>query len=159
MKVLVVSDSHGRTSNLEKVLEEVKPDMLIHLGDLEGSEIFIQARVNCPVEMVPGNNDYFSELKPEKLIKVGPYKVFITHGHRYGVHYGTDRIKEWARSMGADIVMFGHTHLPLLDESDSIVVLNPGSITLPRQEGRIPTYAIMEIDKNGVAHFTLNYVK
>lgn len=159
MKILVVSDSHGRNVYLEKVLETVEPDMLIHLGDLEGSEIFIQNKVSCPVEMVSGNNDYFSDLEREKLITIGRYKVLLTHGHRYRVHFGTETIKDWARQRGADIVMFGHTHMPLLDTSTDVTALNPGSISQPRQEGRIPTYAIVELDRNGEIHFTLNYVK
>lgn len=159
MKILVVSDSHGRNVYLEKVLETVEPDMLIHLGDLEGSEIFIQNKVSCPVEMVPGNNDYFSDLEREKMITIGRYKVLLTHGHRYRVHFGTETLKDWARQMGADIVMFGHTHIPLLDTSTDVTALNPGSISQPRQEGRIPTYAIVELDRNGEIHFTLNYVK
>ena len=159
MKVLIVSDSHGRISNLEKALEIEAPDMLIHLGDLEGSEIYIQAGVDCPVEMVPGNNDYFSELEPEKIIQIGHYKALITHGHQYRVHYGTERIEEWAKSLGVDIVMFGHTHIPLLEENEDLIVLNPGSLTLPRQEGRIPTYILMEIDKNGKAQFALKCIK
>lgn len=159
MKILVVSDSHGRNVYLEKVLETVEPDMLIHLGDLEGSEIFIQNKVSCPVEMVSGNNDYFSDLEREKLITIGRYKILLTHGHRYRVHFGTETIKDWARQMGADIVMFGHTHMPLLDTSTDVTALNPGSISQPRQEGRIPTYAIVELDRNGEIHFTLNYVK
>ena len=159
MKILVVSDSHGRNVYLEKVLETVEPDMLIHLGDLEGSEIFIQNKVSCPVEMVSGNNDYFSDLEREKLITIGRYKVLLTHGHRYRVHFGTETIKDWARQRGANIVMFGHTHMPLLDTSTDVTALNPGSISQPRQEGRIPTYAIVELDRNGEIHFTLNYVK
>lgn len=159
MKILVVSDSHGRNVYLEKVLETVEPDMLIHLGDLEGSEIFIQNKVSCPVEMVPGNNDYFSDLEREKMITIGRYKVLLTHGHRHRVHFGTETLKDWARQMGADIVMFGHTHIPLLDTSTDVTALNPGSISQPRQEGRIPTYATVELDRNGEIHFTLNYVK
>lgn len=159
MKVLVVSDSHGRNIYLEKVMEKVEPDMILHLGDLEGSEDFLVSKASCPVEMVCGNNDYFSDLEPEKMITIGRYQVLMTHGHRYRVHFGTETIKKWARGMGADIVMFGHTHIPLLDTSSGIVVLNPGSISQPRQDGRIPTYAVMELDRQGEAHFTLNYVK
>ena len=55
--------------------------------------------------------------------------------------------------------MFGHTHVPLIDLSDSIWVINPGSISFPRQRERIPTYIIMDIDRHNKAHFTLNYYK
>lgn len=159
MKILVVSDSHGRNGYLEKVFLKTQPDMLIHLGDLEGSELFIQSCVTCPVEMVCGNNDYFSDLEREKMIQLGRYKVLLTHGHRHRVNFGTEDIKSWAVKQGADIVMFGHTHMPLLDTSTQITLLNPGSISQPRQDGRIPTYALMELDRLGEAHFTLNYVK
>ena len=46
--------------------------------------------------MVSGNNDFFSGLPKEKMIMIGNYTVMITHGHRYGVYYGIDQIKEAA---------------------------------------------------------------
>ncbi|ROR28741.1 hypothetical protein EDD66_104337 [Mobilisporobacter senegalensis] len=160
MKILIVSDSHGRTTHLEGVLEKIGPiDLLIHLGDIEGSEDYIEAIANCDVAMVSGNNDYFTSLERDKIIVVNGYKIFLTHGHRYQVNYGTETIKEKGRQIGADIVMFGHTHRPLIDTSGDIMAINPGSISQPRQEGHIPTYIIMEIDRHGELHFTLNYVK
>ena len=58
MKILIVSDSHGRDRYLEQVIEREKPiDMLLHLGDLEGSEDYICSIAPCPVEMISGNND------------------------------------------------------------------------------------------------------
>ena len=67
MRVLLVSDSHGRNQNMEKVIRKVSPvDLLIHLGDLEGSEGYLEAIAPCPVEMVAGNNDFFSRLPREK---------------------------------------------------------------------------------------------
>ena len=81
----------------------------------------------------------------------------LTHGHRYGVKSNTDDVLELAKKNKADIVMFGHTHMPLIDLSGKIWIVNPGSLSLPRQNGRIPTYIIMELDDQGEAHFTLNY--
>lgn len=159
MKILIVSDSHGRYANLDKVIEKVQPiDLLIHLGDIEGDSDYIEAVAPCEIEMVSGNNDYFSSLSREKLIRVGNYKVFITHGHYYGVSYSTEDLKEKAREMGADIAMYGHTHIPVIDLSQDVWVINPGSISLPRQAGNIPSFIIMDIDKNGKAHFTINYL-
>jgi hypothetical protein len=158
MKILVVSDSHGRNTHLERVIEKVQPKLLIHLGDLEGSEDFLSLCALCPVEMIRGNNDYYSDLEAEKLITIGRYQVLLTHGHRHGVYYGMDTLREWGKGQGADIVMFGHTHKPFLDIGSDITLLNPGSISLPRQEGRRPSYAIMELDRMGEAHFTLNFV-
>lgn len=160
MKVLVISDTHGKEQYLEQVLEKVRPlDLVIHLGDFDGGEEYIQMISPCPVEMVSGNNDFFNGLPRDKMIQVGKYNIMMTHGHRYNVYSGTGTLKELARENHADIVMYGHTHVPLIDLSDSVWVINPGSIALPRQQGRIPTYIIMELDDKGEVHFTLNYVK
>jgi putative phosphoesterase len=160
MKILIVSDTHGRCYYLEKTIARVKPiDMLIHLGDFEGDEAYIKALADCPTEMVSGNNDFFSSLPRESFIQIGKYYVMLTHGHRYGVNSGVAHLKEVALCEGADIVLFGHTHVPMIDLSDDkIFAVNPGSITQPRQAGRVPTYIIMEIDRKGEVHFTLNYI-
>lgn len=64
MKILVVSDTHGHTKNLERVLEKVGDiDLFIHCGDLEGGEDYIRALVDVPCYMVAGNNDWFSDLQ------------------------------------------------------------------------------------------------
>jgi putative phosphoesterase len=83
----------------------------------------------------------------------------LTHGHRYGVNFNTKTIKEAALRNNANIVMYGHTHIPMIDLSEFIWAINPGSISLPRQEGRIPTFIMMDLDSRGDAHFTLNFVK
>lgn len=156
MKILVVSDSHGRNTNLETVIKKVGPlDLFIHLGDIEGSEQYIESIAGCEAIMVSGNNDYTSELEKEQLIAIGQYTIFVTHGHRYQVNFGTEIIKNIARMKGADIVMYGHTHKPIIDTSDDVVLINPGSITQPRQDNHLPTYIIMEIDRFGEAHYTL----
>lgn len=162
MKILIVSDTHRRDDNLKTLLERLGPlDMLIHLGDAEGSEDKIASWVNpgCHLEMVLGNNDFFSNLDREREIAIGKYKALITHGHYYGVSLGPERIASEARSRGMDIVMFGHTHLPYLHRENGLTVLNPGSLSFPRQDGRKPTYMIMEIDRQGEAHYTLNTFK
>jgi putative phosphoesterase len=160
MKVLIVSDTHGRNQYLLKTLEKVSPiDLLIHLGDFEGGEEYIRTIASCPTEFVSGNNDFFNGLPREKLIRIGKYSILLTHGHRYGVNYNTNTVRDLAVKNNADIVMFGHTHVPMIDLSQSVWVINPGSLALPRQHGRIPTFIIMDIDAEGDAHFTLNYLK
>ncbi len=159
MKIMIVSDSHGRNYYLEKALEKVKEiDLFIHLGDFEGSEEYIESIVPCRTEMVSGNNDYFTGLEKDKIITIGKYSVFLTHGHRYGVNFGTERLKDVAMQYGANIAMFGHTHRPMIDMSSNVWAINPGSITQPRQEGGKPSFIIMDIDSKGEAHFTLNYM-
>lgn len=159
MRIMIVSDTHGRHGSFDKALEQAgKIDMLLHMGDVEGGENYIEAVAGCPVCMVAGNNDFFSFLEKEREFTVGGKRIFMTHGHYYYVSVGTERIKSEGLSRKADIVMFGHTHRPFLEESENITVLNPGSLSYPRQPGRQGSYMIMEIFPDGRVEYTTHYV-
>ena len=166
MKILIVSDTHRKDGNLKQVIARTGHlDMLIHLGDAEGSEHMIATWVNehCDLEIILGNNDFFSCLDKEKELMIGRYKTLLTHGHYYNVSVGAEYLKQEARARGFDIVMFGHTHRPFYEvekkEGDKdLIVLNPGSLSYPRQEGRRPSYMLMETDQSGHAEFTVNYL-
>ena len=150
MRVLVISDTHGYHKNLDRVLELERPyQQVIHLGDLEGDEDYLEAAAGCPVEAVRGNNDYFSPLPQEQIIEIAGKRIFMTHGHYYYVALNEERLKEEARERGADIVMYGHTHKPALTREDDLITLNPGSVSYPRQQGRRPSYMIMELKSEG----------
>ena len=162
MKILIVSDTHRRDGNLREIIEKQSPfDMLIHLGDTEGSEANFKEWVNndnCVIHVVRGNNDFFSQTDREKEISIGKYRAFLTHGHMYGVSFELETIKDEARARKVDIVMFGHTHKPYLERRGDLTVLNPGSLSFPRQEGRRPSYMLMDLDDEGEAHFTTCYL-
>jgi len=162
MRVLIVSDTHRRDGNLRDVLQKAGPvDMLIHCGDTEGSEKYIEEIAHCPVYMVAGNNDFFSDLPREQEFYIGSFKVWLTHGHNYYVYMSNEIIKQEARAREANIVMYGHTHKPVIDlgkTAGDVTAVNPGSISYPRQEGRRPSYILMEIDRFGKAHYHLNYL-
>lgn len=160
MRILIVSDTHRHDENLELVLQREKNlDMLIHLGDSEGTEDYIRTLAECPCYIVAGNNDYFSELSKDIKMTIGKYKILMTHGHYYYVSLGTETIISEALAQDIDIVMFGHTHRPLIDIREDLTALNPGSLSYPRQEGRIPTYILMIIDDKGEAHYEIKYVE
>ena len=146
MKILIVSDTHRRDGNLRAIIEKQSPfDMLIHLGDTEGSEIYFKEWVNndnCVIHVVRGNNDFFSQTDKEKEISIGKYRAFLTHGHMYGVSFELETIKEEARARKVDIVMFGHTHKPLVDKRGRTLFLNPGTVG----KGLRPTYGILTVE-------------
>ena len=157
MKILIVSDTHGRNNGYLDLLEQSeKMDMVIHCGDVEGSEYLISESAGCKTVIVQGNNDYFSDLPREMIVKLGKYKALVTHGHAYYVNMGYDHLVREARKRKVDMVIYGHTHRPVITEENGIKVLNPGSLTYPRQEGRQYTYIIMEIDENGEIECTLH---
>ena len=84
MRILVISDSHGRNDDVKGVLEQVgEIDMLIHCGDVERGDQYIRDIAGCPVVMVAGNNDYYLDLPSEETIEVEGYRIWVTHGHPY----------------------------------------------------------------------------
>lgn len=159
MRVMIVSDTHGRHARLDRALEEAGHiDMFIHLGDVEGGEDYINAVIGCEKHMVRGNNDFFSELPREEEFCIGKYRVFITHGHSYYVSLDPEHIREEGEARNVDIVMFGHTHKPYFDQREGIILLNPGSLSFPRQEGRKGSYMLLETDGQGELKFEEKYL-
>ncbi len=150
MKILVISDTHGYLDRASLVMQKERPfDALVHCGDIEGQEHQLQKLAGCPCYMVTGNNDWASRLSREIETFFEGRRVFITHGHRYGVSLGTERIREEAESRRVDICLFGHTHRPLLETTGGLTLMNPGSLSYPRQMGRKPTYGIIETRPDG----------
>lgn len=160
MRILVISDTHGRDTLLGRVLSEIggEPDMLVHCGDIEGHEAFYRKAVRCPVRMVPGNNDYFSNMPREIQFEAGPHRVLLTHGHLYRVSLGLDYLVDEALARGVDVVMFGHTHRPLIEDFGGLMLINPGSLTYPRQENRRPSFIVMDTDENGKTEYNIHYL-
>lgn len=123
-----------------------------------GAEHIRELAGDAPAAIIAGNNDFFCDLPNERIFTLGGHRIFMTHGHGYFVHSGTLYLKREARKKGADIVMFGHTHKPYMEEDNELLVLNPGSLSLPRQEGHRPTYIVMEIADDGQISYELCYL-
>lgn len=159
MKILIVSDTHGRNNDfLELIENSEKFDMVIHCGDVEGSEYLISAATGCKTVIVQGNNDFFTDLPREVVVKIGKYNALVTHGHTYYVNMSYDHLVREAKQRKMDIVIYGHTHRPVIDKQNGILVLNPGSLTYPRQEGRKYTYIIAEVDESGEVECRLHHL-
>lgn len=159
MKILVVSDTHGRDRELETAVEREAPfDKLIHCGDVEGREIFIEALADCPCCIVAGNNDFFCDLPREQEITIGGKKALVTHGHYYGASIDLSGIADEARSRGCEIAFFGHTHKPVVAQKNGVLVINPGSLAYPRQSGRKSSYVILNTDIRGNIDAQIKYL-
>lgn len=127
MKALVFSDSHGRLDNLLDVLEQHSDyEALFHLGDVESDEKRLRSITPYPVYMVRGNCDYYSECQERLSIDWYGKHIVMCHGHRYVSYEGSiDSLRYLGEQEKADVVMFGHTHVPFLEELDGRIYLNP----------------------------------
>lgn len=131
MKLLVFSDSHGYSLKMLSAIEQRKPDMILHLGDGGRDVSKIEAQFpQIPLRAVCGNCDLGSIQPETDFFQVGKVKIFITHGHLYGVKVTLSALVDEARARGADIAMFGHTHIAKFAMSGGIYVLNPGTCGL-----------------------------
>ena len=70
---------------------------------------------------------------------------------------GNEVIKREAAARGMDIVIYGHTHKPVVDTKGSVIAVNPGSLSYPRQEGRRPSYIVMEVEDEDL-RFSIEYL-
>ena len=86
MKVLIVSDTHGRHAGIEEAIQREFPfQRLIHLGDAEGYEDYIADLAECPIDIVSGNNDFFSDLPDEKIVFIDAFIVRQTSKMLYKI--------------------------------------------------------------------------
>jgi hypothetical protein len=128
MKILDVSDTHGNHLTPAKILEETGADMLIHLGDEINDALIMESIAAIPVIKVPGNCDHRSTEPRELLQTIADRKFLITHGDLYKVKNGLNRLVEKAKELKASVVLFGHTHNPLIQKLDGVLLINPGTL-------------------------------
>ena len=147
MQVLVVSDSHGRVDNMIQAVERVQPDYVLHLGDCQRDlEKLRREFPGLPMEGVPGNCDWGSYDQPERLIELGGVRILMLHGHTRNVKSSPMAAMYAAREYGAQVLLFGHTHRPLVDNDGTLLTLNPGAAG----DWEHPTCGILTIE-NGKA--------
>lgn len=148
MRLGIMSDSHGNLSMARMAINSMGTvDLLVHLGDYCHDAKILAAELQRDIIYVKGNCDFSSDVPNEKLLDIEGLKIYITHGHQQGVKWGHDGIVQKGRSLGADIVLFGHSHVSEIFLDGSILFMNPGSVGEPRG-GYEATCGIIEI-KNG----------
>ena len=149
MDILVLSDSHGAVAPMIRAVELTAPNLIIHLGDCwrDGERLHTYFP-DIPLEQVPGNCDFASREQDTLEFYAGPVKVFATHGHRYYVKSTMDSLLNAAHFSGAQLVLYGHTHIARIEYPAGMTVVNPGSSGL----GSEPSFAVIDIsDSGGIA--------
>lgn len=150
MKLLILSDSHGMLQYMCDAVEKVHPDYVIHLGDHDrDAEELSRFYPQLPVVSVCGNCDRLSDAPATRTAVYMGKHFFICHGHTLGVKSGLLRAVYTAQEAGADVLLYGHTHIPFHDETDGLTVLNPGACGDKNYFGK-PTYGVIEITPDGL---------
>ncbi len=152
-KILVLSDLHGTISCAASVLKNhPEYDTVFFLGDGISKIALLQKEYPRLWHFVRGNCDLLSDgaFPEEMLIELEGHRIFLTHGHRYFVKYDENRLLSAAAARGADIVLYGHTHLPAAryDAASGIHLFNPGSIGAP-YNGKF-TYGLLTLSGTDV---------
>ncbi len=163
MKILVISDTHGKDIYVAAALDREWPvDALMHLGDVQEDEdefMEILAGEDVPLYIVKGNCDAFAPYPPSRIVELEGHRILMAHGHGYYVNFGTRDLAADAAANNCDVAIYGHTHRPEIDDSDpELLILNPGSISFPRQQGRQKTYMILELEQGKKPEVRLKYI-
>lgn len=152
--IALFADSHGNRRRFARAIEIAADkgpvDAALQLGDHASDAVLLgEMRPDWPFFAVRGNNDYMDQNTPsELLLSVGERKIYASHGHYHSASVRTEKLAQRALSMGADVAAYGHTHVAQLDVVDGITVINPGSVSLPR-DGNDPCFALLYLTEDG----------
>ena len=139
-KVLIMSDSHGLTEEIDMLKNRHKDIVhIIHCGD---SELSIDAEQLEGIVQVAGNCDFGESFPKEKTLHIGGLNLFVTHGHLHRVKQHLQSLYYYVVDKDVDVVLYGHNHIAKAQVIDNILFINPGSIRYPRSRVE-KTYAIM----------------
>jgi uncharacterized protein len=139
----LISDTHGLLRpGVHEALTGV--DLILHSGDVGGSEILDELRLIAPVKAVFGNTDPedHPELTEAITVAIDGIRVHVSHGHEVG----SPTPAKLAVRYDADVVVFGHTHRPLVSRLGNQLFVNPGAAG-PKRFDITPSVARLTIDR------------
>lgn len=150
MRVLVISDTHKYLDKAMHVIETEGPfDRIFHLGDMARDARDLEAIYQIPVHSVLGNCDYY---EPDGFVDLSleleGKKILLCHGHTHHVKMGMATLKHLLKKEGYDYIFYGHTHVAKQVNLQEKMIINPGSISEPR-DGNGPGYGILTFNKDG----------
>lgn len=148
MKVLVMSDTHGEVNRAFRAFSLAEPvDAVIHLGDGSADAELLREALDVPVIAVAGNCDPHSPAPREYLWECEGKRILLTHGDAYQVKSGLGRLQQRAEEIGADAVLFGHTHQGLSENKAGLLLVNPGTLS---KAAHHRSYAVLTITSDGI---------
>jgi len=156
MKVLIISDTHGNVNRAFRACTRSEPfDVIIHLGDGCGDADILRDALDVPVINVAGNCDPGSSAPREQVWECEGKRILLTHGDAYQVKSGLIRLRQRAEEIGADAVLFGHTHQSLVEHQSGLLLVNPGALA---NHSLHRSYAVLTVTQEEirVQHFDID---
>jgi putative phosphoesterase len=142
MRLLIASDSHGEKGLLQEIVKRVQPDVLLHCGDFcteveelpSITKVYVQG--NCDFASAPQNEIYEAE----------GWRFYLTHGHHEQVKSSLLPLCYRAQEVEAHVACFGHSHVPICEQEQQVLLINPGSVSYPRGGFPYPSYVVATLD-------------
>lgn len=158
MLIAVVSDTHRSDKHIKLIKDMIKDaDVLLHLGDNIDDGEELEKSFSGETYIVAGNCDFTRQYPKDRLLEFNNKKIFMTHGDLYAVKMSLNSIYYEGKEAGADVVVFGHSHMGGIERTEDIILMNPGSPSLPRLSKG--TIGFIEIKDDGQIETYLKEVK
>lgn len=161
MKLGIISDTHGYLNpHVFEIFAGV--DRIIHAGDVGDEEILTDLEAMAPLTAVTGNVDdplVFRRLAAEAFVETPAGRIAVTHGHRESYAH---RLEEMGRHFAPKkpaVIVFGHTHEPLLHYGHNVIFFNPGSAGKPRFTSMPHVGLIETVGRNGKESFQFQHLR
>lgn len=147
MKIGIIGDTHGSQQAIRKAVQLMPPvELLLHTGDYAPDANVLETLTGLPVIKVTGNCDRDGLANPDEIFEREGFNIWLTHGHKY-FHYGeVGELAWWANRLEANIVVYGHTHMPMAKWYGDVLLINPGSPARPRG-GSKPSFAVLTLNE------------
>jgi hypothetical protein len=171
MTLGVISDTHipDRARSLDRlaldVFQAAGVKAILHAGDVSAPRVIAQLEEIAPVHAVRGNRDWvaLSHLPYRSLLTFDGIQVGLTHGHGRWWNYVADRVEYIVNGYrlemfqprlletfpDAQVIVFGHTHRPLVHWEDKVLLFNPGSPHFPDIQTIAPSVGLLCLDAGG----------
>lgn len=139
--MVIMSDSH-RDHHIMKDIREKEPDgdYYIHCGDSEVMPYDMDGWAS-----VLGNNDGVLPYEEELIFQVEKIRFFVCHGHRFGYYKREEKMIKKLIETSCDVMLFGHSHVPMYKTINGYALINPGSTRLPRMQSK-KSYCVIKVD-------------
>ncbi|MBO5525244.1 MAG: metallophosphoesterase [Clostridia bacterium] len=127
--MIILSDTHGNKADIDKLATVLsESDYIVHLGDVTTDMKEVSALYPDKTYRVVGNCDFYP-MGDEQILEIEGHRIFMCHGHRYGVKSSLERLAYRAKELDCDIALYGHTHEARIEEIGGVLTVNPGCMT------------------------------